>query len=224
MFGRKMKASFHQAPPPNAPDERSVSKGLVMLSVFYIIAGIMMLAWPHLTIEMMGKAMGICLLVMGMANIIIYLTKDHLETILQMDLTEGIIFTAFGAFMLMHADFVSMALPFGVGILLLIGGVSHIQYALDMKKLKFIRWYIMLFFAIVLIFLGMILIYNPFQETFLIYFVAISLLLNGVMTITSILTISHRLKAIMRGKFTPKPVTPPEEIVVREENLPADSK
>ncbi len=184
----------------NMDENRSVSKWLVTLSVFYVVSGIVMLIWPHLTIDLLGKAIGIGMLVVGIAHIIIYITKDHMKSIMQMDLTVGVVIAAFGAFMLMHGDFVSMALPFAVGILLLIGGISHVQYALDMKRLGMHRWKIMLAFAIILLILGMILIYNPFTGNMLIYYIAASLMLNGVLTIISVLLIAHRAKRIARGQ------------------------
>ncbi len=181
----------------------SVSRWLVGISVLYLITGIMMLFWPHLTLEMLGKVLGIGLLAVGCANIILYMTRDHMDGILQMDLTEGVIFAAFGAFMLLHSDFVDMALPFGIGILLLIGGISHIQYALDMRRIGFLRWKMMLLCAAALIILGALLIYNPFAETILIYYMGISLIFNGGLSIVSILMISHRLKQIRAGKIPP---------------------
>ncbi len=188
--------------PEHSPNENmGISKWLVGISVLYVITGIMMLIWPHLTLSMLGNVLGIGLLVVGAANIIIYLTRDHLDGILQLDLTEGVIFAAFGAFMLLHADFVHMALPFGTGILLLVGGISHIQYALDMRRLFFVHWKIMLIFAVILIVLGSVLIYNPFSATILIYFMGCSLILNGGLSIFSVLAISHRMKKIKAGKL-----------------------
>ena len=179
---------------------KGASRWFIIMSVLYVITGIVMIVWPHLTLELLGKALGIGMLVIGITHIIIYFTKDHMQGILQMDLTIGVILAAFGAFMLLHADFVGMAIPFGVGILLMIGAITKIQYSLDMKRLYYSKWFIMLIFAIILLVMGLILIYNPFRDTILLYYIAGCLILEGILSIICILTISHRVKQIAKGR------------------------
>ena len=170
----------------------------IMLAVLYVITGIVMIAWPHLTMDLLGKSIAVVMLVVGIAHIIVYFTKDHMASVLQMDLTIGVVFASFGAFMLFHSDFVSIALPFGIGILLAIGGLTKIQYAVDMSRVQIAHWKVLLFFSILMLALGAILIYNPFSDIVLIYYIAVSLILNGILDIISVLVISHRLKQIAR--------------------------
>ena len=183
----------------------------IILSVLYVITGIVILIWPNMTMPLLGKALGIGMLVVGFTHIIVYFTKDHFATILHMDLTIGVVFAAFGAFMLMHADFVEMAIPFGVGILLLIGAMTKIQYALDMKRMYAVRWKIMLVLALILAVLGIVLLYNPFSATVLLYVIAISVILDGILNIFCVLFLSHRMKQISRGKYpAPMPQNVPQ--------------
>jgi len=181
---------------------KAVSKWLIILSVLLVATGLVMLIWPNLTISLLGNVLGMGMLIVGIAHIIIYFTKDHFGTVMHMDLTVGVLFASLGAFMLMHADFVSVALPFGIGILLLIGGISKIQYALDMKRIYYSRWYIMLIFAIILILFGILMLYNPFRDHVLVYVIGAALLLDGLLSILSILLISHRTRQIAKGKYT----------------------
>lgn len=183
------------------------SKWYLVLCVLFTVTGFIMLIWPHLTLSLLGLVLGIAMLVLGIAHIILYFTKDNSGAVLQMDLTEGVIFASFGAFMLMHMEFVNMALPFGTGILLLIGGITKIQYALDMKRVYFSRWTVMLGFAAVLILLGVLLLYNPFKEAVMIRFIGASLILDGVLSLISILMLSHRRKQIVKGKLPQKVLT-----------------
>ncbi len=176
-------------------------KFFIIMSVLFIIVGIVLLIWPNITVDLLGKSIGIGMLVLGVTHLIIYFTRDHMATILQMDLTVGVIMAAFGAFMLMHADFVEMALPFGIGILLLIGAMTTLQYAIDMKRVRIRAFRSYLFFAFVLIILGILLIYNPFSQKVLVYVIAGSLILDGLLNVTSVLILSHRMKKIARGEF-----------------------
>ena len=170
------------------------------MSVLYVITGVLMCVWPNISLDLLGKALGVGMLVVGVTDIIIYFTKDHLAGILEMDLTIGVILAAFGAFLLLHGDFVGVALPFGVGILALIGGISKIQYALDMRQLKIRRWRLLVLVAVAMIIMSMLLIYNPFTEKVLIYVMAVILIAEGLLNIFCILVVSHRVKKINRAR------------------------
>ena len=186
-----------------------VSKYYIGAYVLYFITGLIMCIWPNLTMQLLGTALGIGMLVVGIVHIIVYFTRDHFDGIMHMDLTIGVVLAAFGAFMLIHRDFVGMAIPFGTGILLMIGGISKIQHALDMKRLYFSIWKAVLAAAVVLIAAGVVLIYNPFVEKVLIYFIAAFLMLDGIISITVMLMMSHRTKQLAKG-WAPKVKTVPQ--------------
>lgn len=180
-------------------EQNGVSKWYIGAAVLLAVVGVVMLVWPHLTMELLGIMIGICMLVIGLVYIILYFTKDHQDTIMQMDLTVGVVLAAFGAFMLMHNDFVNIALPFAAGIILLIGGISKIQYAIQMKRLSFSKWFLLLIMSIILIVFGLVMLYNPFKQEVLIYAIGVSLIVDGVLSIVAVLLVSHRLKQMARG-------------------------
>ena len=134
--------------------------------------------------------------------IVIYFTRNHYDTIIQMDSTVGVVFSAFGLFLLLHRDFVQAMLPFAVAILLLIGAISKFQYSLDMKRLGVLRWRIFLAAAVIVFLLGLVLIYNPFRDRYLMGFIAGSIIAEGVLNIIAVLIISHRIRRDGRGAFT----------------------
>ena len=182
-------------------------KFFIILSVLYVVTGIVILIWPGITLDLLGKGVGIGLLVIGLTHIIIYFTKDHMRSILGHDLTMGVIFASLGAFILMHADFVELAIPFAVGILLLIGAMTKIQYSIDMRRLRVKRWFILLILAIALVGVGITLLYNPFRSDVMILVIAVSMIADGILNIFSVLFLSGRLKKIQRGK-APMPAGP----------------
>ena len=172
----------------------------IILSVLCVIVGIVLLVWPNMTMSLLGTASGIGLLVVGIAHIIIYFTKDHFATILHMDLTVGVVCAAFGAFILMHSDFVELAIPFAIGIIMMIGAMTKLQYSLDMKRLQLGLWKVILVISILMLALGILFIYNPFKEKILVYMIAAALIVDGIVNILCLLVLSHRLKKIAHGK------------------------
>ena len=209
MFGKnKNKGNREPGPPPGPPEQRmepptyrSVSKWFIILSVLYILLGMTMIFWPNITLDLLGIVMGIFLLGYGAARIIIYFTKNHFDAIMHMDLTVGVVFGALGAFMLFHRDFVSTVFPFAVAILLLIGAISKLQYSLDMKHLGVVHYRVYLVFAIIMFVLGILLIYNPFKEKAMLWFIGATLILEGVLNCIAVLIISGRIRRHGRGSF-----------------------
>lgn len=177
---------------------KSFHKNFIILSVFYVIAGIVLLFWPEMSLELFCKVLGIGMLIAGLTHIIIYFTKDHLLTIMQMDLVIGVLCVSFGAFLLLHPDFVQMALPFVVGVLFMMGGIIKLQNALDLRHLQFRFWKAVLFFAVLMLLLGAVLIYNPFRNEILMLYIGISLILEGVLNVICMLCISHLMKKLAR--------------------------
>ena len=160
MFGKKKKAEktgpepmrgyVEQGTPPPPPTHQSVSKWYIVLSVFYVILGIIMVAWQKATVDLVGIVLGTAMLAYGIARIIIYFTKSHFEGIVHMDLTVGVVVGALGAFLLLHRDFVNTAFPFAVAIILLIGAISKLQYSIDMKRLGVVRHKVFLVFSVII--------------------------------------------------------------------------
>lgn len=173
-------------------------KSMVVLSVCYVIAGVILLFWPDMSMDIFCKALGIGMLIIGITHIIIYFTKDHMQNIMQMDLVVGVVCAAFGAFLLLHPDFVETAMPFAVGILLMIGAIVKLQNAIDMKRLKFTQWKAVLALAIVMLLMGALLIYNPFAGRILLIYIGISLILDGALNIVCMLLISRKVKKMAR--------------------------
>lgn len=183
-------------------DEKGFRKSLVILSVFYVIAGIILIFWPDMSMALFCSALGVGMLIVGITHVIIYFTKDHMMNIMQMDLVVGVVCGAFGAFLLLHPEFVETVMPFAVGILLLIGGIVKLQNSIDMKRLRFAHWKVVLVFALLLMILGGLLIYNPFEGRVLLIYIGCSLILDGLVSIVCMLCIAHRMKRIAREPKT----------------------
>lgn len=173
---------------------RGFRKSFIILSVFYVIAGIVLLFWPEMSIGLFCKVLGIGMLVAGLTHVIIYFTKDHMLNVMQMDLVIGVLCVSFGAYFLLHPEFVENALPFAVGVLLLMGAIVKLQNSIDMKRLHFRFWKVVLFFAVMMLISGGLLIYNPFVGHILTLFIGTTLILDGLLNIICMLCIAHLFK------------------------------
>ena len=108
-----------------------------------------------------------------------------------MDLVIGIVCLAFGLFILLNPTFLGSVLPFAMGIILLLGAIVKIQSSINMKRLRFAKWYLVLICAILIGALGVVLLCNPFQKEE-------DMILDGLTNLTSLICIQVRVKQLNR--------------------------
>lgn len=174
-------------------------KSYILVSALYVVLGAVLLAWPATSVRMICYGLGFGMLVLGLTYGIVYFTKDNLSGFLQLDLVIGIICLAFGLFILLNPTFLATVLPFAMGIILLLGAVVKIQSAFNMKKLRFRKWYLVLLCALILAALGVVLLCNLFeQENYMIIYIGICLIADGIINLTSMMMIQTRIKSLNR--------------------------
>lgn len=178
---------------------KNFSKSYIFLSALYVALGVVLLAWPALSVKMIGIGIGIVMLVLGITYAIIYFTKDNLKGFLQMDLVIGIICLAFGVFILLNQSFLTTVLPFAMGIILLLGAVVKIQSAFNMKRMIYKKWYLMLIAALVIVALAVVLLCNPFeQERYMLLYIGCCLMFDGLTNLISMCCILFRARKLAR--------------------------
>lgn len=174
-------------------------KSYILVSALYVVLGAVLLVWPTASLKMICYVLGFSMVVIGLTFGIIYFTKESPQGFLQMDLVIGIVCLAFGVFILLNPAFLSHVLPFAMGIILLLGAVVKIQSSISMKRLRFRRWYLVLVGALLLIALGIVLLCNPFaQERYMILYIGICLVLDGMINLISMICISLRVKKLVK--------------------------
>ncbi|MCC8066973.1 MAG: DUF308 domain-containing protein [Clostridiales bacterium] len=177
---------------------KEFSRSYIFLSVLYVAIGIVLLLWPSLSIEKIGKGLGIIMIVVGATYGVIYFTGNkRQEGYLQFDLVIGIIAVAFGVFILLTPEFLGMVLPFAMATVLLLGAIVKIQSAVSMKRLFIRHWYLGVIGALIIIALGIVLLVFPFKkdEQMLLY-IGICLILDGTTNLLGLFCISFRTKKL----------------------------
>ena len=180
---------------------KQFSKSYIFISALYVVLGVVLLAWPTLSVQIICYGLAVAMIVIGISYGIMYFTKDSLEGFLQMDLVIGIVCLAFGIFILLNPTFLSSVLPFAMGIILLLGAIVKIQSAFNMKKLGLKKWYLILICALVIGVLGAVLLWNPFEEEkYMILYIWICLILDGLTNLISLICIQTRLRKLKKIK------------------------
>lgn len=192
---------------------KGFTKSYCLTSVFFVVCGIVLLIWPDISMTTFCYALGVMGIIYGVAHIVIYFTKEHVVSIMEMDLVTGIVTTAFGVFVLVNDKIFISILPFAIGVILMLEAVMKLQNSLDLKKLGFRKWWIVLIAAFAFLGIGLLLVYNPFEAALLmIYVIGASLLADGLIDICTMFLLARLLKK-MRKKEKQDPVSEEREEV-----------
>ena len=163
--------------------------------------------------------LGAVSVIFGMVKIIMYFTRDRMESLMEPDLVIGISVLAFGAFVLLKSQFVLSVLPFFTGVFLLIGGVVKLQGALDLKRLGFGAWWLILLIALAMFVLGGVLVANPFEAArVVVILIGAGLLADGLTNLFNLLMITHLFKKAKQKKAEQEAVTVEAHEVVSGED------
>jgi len=173
---------------------KEFSISYIFLSFLYVAIGIVLVVWPTMSIQMIGRGIGVIMLVVGATYGVIYFTRDkRQEGYLQMELVIGVVCLALGVFILLTPDFMRMVLPFAMATVLLVGAIIKIQTAVSMKRLFIRRWYLGLIGALIIIGLGIFLLVFPFAVDWqMLLYIGICLILDGITNLLFLLCIRLR--------------------------------
>ncbi len=153
----------------------------LLTGVLYIVLGVMALALPETMEKILGYMIGVVLIVGGAVSMISYLLRDARQNYYHNDFLHGLIGIAAGILVLTKMDVIIALIPFLLGVMVLVSGCSKLQDVIDMKRLDYGNWIVMLIFAAVNVVLGITLICNPFSWTTLLFrILGAGLIFSGV--------------------------------------------
>ena len=99
--------------------------------------------------------------------------------------------------MLIRPQYIVSILPILLGIFIILSSIMKIQNAIDLKRVDYPRWWLILVFALISIALGAILIWNPFAAaSTLMMFVGASLCADGIMSLWSMFCLTRSVRRV----------------------------
>ena len=101
-----------------------------------------------------------------------------------------------GILVLSKVEVIIALIPFLLGVLVLISGCSKLQDVIDMKRMNYGNWIVMLIFAVINVIFGILLMCNPFESANLLFrLIGIGLIFSGL---TDCLTTCYFARKIRR--------------------------
>ena len=133
----------------------------LLMGVLYILLGIVALVIPETMEKLLGFLIGVVLIIAGAVSMISYLLRDAHQNYYHNDFLHGLLGILLGIVVLYKVDFIISLVPWLLGILVLVSGLSKLQDVIDLRRMEYGNWVFMLVLAIINIAFGLILIFNP---------------------------------------------------------------
>ena len=188
---------------------RYVKSGMMLLSIAYIVIGMMLLIMPQTSLLWICYAFGAVVLITGIVCLIQYARIRGTGFTAPFMLVGGVITAGLGIFTLAKPQVVASFLPIVFGIFIVVDGLSRIGSAIDLAKRKGQKWWVLLLLSIVSVALGILLVLHPFGAAVSVVMVCgILLIVEGAMNLGCILYAAMELRTLPPTLPCPPSVTP----------------
>ena len=144
--------------------------------------------------------LGILFLVFGAVKLAGFFSKDPYQLVFESDLVFGILYLALGLLLLLRPARTMAFFGIVFGLMLLADGLTRVRFALVARPVGIRAWWRFLVSAIATAILGVVLLFHPGEGTqVLTQLLGISLMVDGVMNISTILAAVRVIRAARPG-------------------------
>lgn len=169
---------------------------VIVLSITEILIGILLLINPVGFTTWIIIIVGAILTLIGIIKIIGYFRLPAGEAALRKSLTFGILAVLAGLWCIFQSDWFIALFPLLTtmyGLIVLISGITKVQWSVDMIRLKKRRWGWMALSAALTIICAVIILRHPFTATATLWiFIGFTMIVEAVIDIISVIFIRER--------------------------------
>lgn len=170
----------------------------LLTGVLYILLGIVALVLPETMEKTLGYMIGVVLVLAGAVSMICYLLRDAHQNYYHNDFLHGLIGIGLGIVVFYKVDIIIALVPALLGVMVLISGFGKLQDVIDMKRMEYGNWIVMLIMAVINVIFGMILIFYPNSAANLLFrLIGIGLIFSGATDCFTTLYFAGKIKRYM---------------------------
>ena len=142
---------------------RHLKASMFVMQLVYLALGLALVFAPDMSARVLCYACGAALLAVGLLAVWRFAAARQERLLFAwFSLVYGVLFTVLGIFLLVQPDTVLTVLPAVFGVFVLLDSLGRIQNALELRRAGLVRWWGMLFFALLSVVLGVLVLINPF--------------------------------------------------------------
>lgn len=160
---------------------RQMKWDVILTSLLYVVLGVAVLVMPDTMLRTLGYLIGAFLIVVGAVSMICYLLRDAHQNYFRNDFVYGLVGIAVGIIVLYKMDKIMELVPIILGVLVVASGCRKLQDVIDMKRMEYGNWVVMLVIATVNVVFGVVLVIKSSEVAeFLFQLVGVGLIVSGV--------------------------------------------
>lgn len=171
----------------------------LLSSLLYVLIGVVLLLFPDTTARTLGYLVGSISLIAGAVSMICYLLREAHQNYYRNDFLYGLVGIVIGCFIFYKVDLIISLIPFILGLLVVVSGCSKLQDVIDMKRMKYGNWMIMLAVAVVNVIFGIVMLRNPFSTAaILLQVIGAGLIFSGLSDIFVVVFFARKVRNYMK--------------------------
>ena len=185
---------------------RIAKSGYIIMSAVYCIVGILFIARPELSIKIIGRGLGIAMILFGCIKLVGYFSRDLFRLAFQYDLEFGILLIALGVIVLIRSPNVMNFIFIALGIAILADGLFKVQIAMDSKRFGIAAWWLILLLAVLTGFVGLLLVFRPVESAHVLtILLGVSLLAEGILNlcvvVSTVKIVKHQRPDVIESEY-----------------------
>ena len=174
---------------------KDMKKQFTLTAIFSILLGLVLVIWPDATKMAVSYLIGAALVVLGVIQVVRYFVYEVRLDLFRYDFVSGLILLGVGVFLLMRPEIIVGFLPVLLGMAIVIDGAVKIQQSMDLLRVGYRHWWLVLLLAVLALAAGVVLLVNPFEAaSTLVLMIGIVLIYDGVSDLWTISRVSGRLR------------------------------
>ena len=178
---------------------RHMKTGTMLLSIAYIVLGLMLLIVPERSLLMICYVFGAVVLITGIVCLVQYTRTRGQGFTAPFLLISGVITGALGVFTLLRPAVVASFLPVVFGLFIAVDGLNRISSGMTLAKRHARRWWVLVLLGLLSIALGVFLVWRPFDVAVsVVMLCGILLIVEGTMNLSCVIYVSMELNALER--------------------------
>ncbi len=160
---------------------RQMKWDVILTSLLYVVLGAAVLVMPDTMLKTLGYLIGAFLIIVGAVSMICYLLRDAHQNYFRNDFVYGLVGITVGIIALYKMDKIMELVPIILGVLVVASGCRKLQDVIDMKRMEYGNWVVMLVIATVNVVFGVVLVIKSSEVAeFLFQLVGVGLIVSGV--------------------------------------------
>lgn len=169
----------------------------VLISVFFIVLGILMIVRPEASLPLICRGLGILAAIFGAIRILQYFLRAPQGIGQRYDLAGGLFCLLIALLLIFRANEVAAILSVIVGIFILIDSVFKLQVALDAQRTGVPTWGMMMILACLSLLLGILLVFDTFQgQKLLSVIMGVALIYDAVADLFTVFYVTRVVKNV----------------------------